>query len=287
MTELVILGAEGQVGRALAREARLRGIPHAALGRYECDITEPDPVAGAIAGAQLVVNCAAYTAVDRAETEERAAYLVNAIGAGNVAEKCAWAGVPLIHISTDYVFDGESQRPYRETDIPRPLNAYGRSKLGGEEKVLASQSAHLILRTSWIFSDCGQNFVATILRLARTEPQLRVVDDQVGGPTGADDIAKAIMGMAARCRQPDFNAWGTYHFAGAPSVSWYEFARAIVGEDGPPIIPIPSQDFPRPARRPRNSVLDCSRIASTFGIAQPDWRASLLVLLRSGLAPQI
>jgi dTDP-4-dehydrorhamnose reductase len=275
MNRLVILGGGGQVGRALASEARARRIRHAAMGHAECDITEVRAVERAIVGARLVVNCAAYTSVDRAEAEEDAAYRVNATAAGNVARACAAVGIPVLHISTDYVFEGESPRPYREQDMARPLNVYGRSKLAGEDLVRHSHAAHLVLRTSWIFSAHGQNFVTTMLRLARSEPELRVVHDQVGGPTAAEDIAKAILDIAAVCTEPNFVGWGTYHYAGAPPVSWCEFARAIVGESGPPVIPIASHEFPRPARRPRNSVLDCSRIRHVFGIAQPDWRLPL------------
>ncbi len=275
MAHLLILGGRGQVGRALAKEARARGIPLAALGRAECDITDAQPVGRALAGASVVINCAGYTAVDRAEAEEEAAYRVNALGAATVARFCAQAGIPLVHISTDYVFDGASARPYREDDAPRPLNAYGRTKLAGEEKVRASARAHLILRTSWIFSEHGQNFVTTVLQLARSEKELRIVRDQVGGSTAADDIAKAILDIAALCTSSSFAEWGTYHFAGAPPVSWYEFARAIVGEGGPPVVPIATDELSRPAPRPRNSVLDCTRIARVLGIAQPDWRAAL------------
>jgi dTDP-4-dehydrorhamnose reductase len=279
MTELVVLGGSGQLGQALAREAQARGIAHVAFGRVACDIADAGRVERAIVGARLVVNCAAYTAVDRAEAEEELAHEVNAIGAGNVARKCADAAVPLVHISTDYVFDGNSPHPYREDDVPRPLNAYGRSKLLGEERVREFHQAHVILRTSWIFSAHGQNFVTTMLRLARSESELRVIYDQVGGPTAAGDIAKAILKVATICKQPAFAGWGTYHFAGAPAVSWYEFARAIVGEGGPPVVPIAAAEFQRPARRPGNSVLDCSRIARVFGLTQPDWRTNLAVLL--------
>jgi len=278
MTHLLILGGGGQVGRALAEKARAQGIPHAALGRAECDITDARALESAVAGAHMAVNCAAFTAVDAAEQEEETAYRVNALGAGNVAAACAAAGIPILHISTDYVFNGESPRPYREDDIPGPLNAYGRSKLAGEENVRKCQPAHVILRTSWIFSGHGQNFVTTMLRLARSESELRVVHDQVGGPTAANDIAEAIVEIVLVCKKPEFAGWGTYHLAGTPAVSWYEFARASVGEGGPPVVPAGSAEFPRPARRPRKSVLDCSRIARVFGIAQPDWRARLAQL---------
>src|SRR5262249_16035496 len=157
------------------------------------------------------------------------AYRVNALGAENVALACAQAGIPLVHSSTDYVFDGTSAQPAREYDPVRPLSVYGASKLAGEEKVRKHLACHIILRTSWIFSAHGHNFVKTILRLARSQPQLRVVDDQIGGPTAAADIAQAILRVTGVCAQPSFSGWGTYHFSGAPAVSWYEFARAMVG----------------------------------------------------------
>jgi dTDP-4-dehydrorhamnose reductase len=273
--ELAILGAEGQVGRALTALAYEKSIAHRAFGRAECDITDADAVKRAVAGSSIVVNCAAYTAVDRAEADQESAWCVNALGPEHIAEACAKSGLPLVHLSTDYVFDGESPRPSREDDPPRPLNVYGRSKLAGEEKVRERLARHVILRTSWVFSSHGANFVRTVLRLAHSQPQLRIVADQIGGPTAADDVAKAILEIARACEQPRFAAWGTYHFSGTPEVSWYEFARAIVAKRGTPVVPIPTKDFPTPARRPLNSVLDCSHILNVFGIPQPDWRPAL------------
>ena len=275
MTHLLILGAQGQVGCALAARARQVGIPCDALGRAECDITDRIAVERVVEAGRIVVNCAAYTAVDRAETQAEAAHRVNTVGAENVAAACAAAGVPLVHLSTDYIFDGESREPIREDDPPRPLSVYGHSKLAGEIAVRQRLKAHIILRTSWIFSAQGQNFVKTILRLAKTQSQLRVVDDQIGGPTAADDVAKAILDIVAASTKSGFADWGTYHFSGAPPVSWCEFARAIVGRSGAVVRPIATTDFPRSARRPLNSVLDCSRIFRAFGLEQPDWRVAL------------
>ena len=232
MTRLVILGAHGQVGGALAARVRQAGIACDAFGRAECDITDPVALKRIIGAGHFVINCAAYTAVDQAETEVEAAYRVNATGAENVATACAEAGVPLVHLSTDYVFDGESQKPAREDDPPRPLNVYGQSKLAGEIAVRQRVGTHIILRSSWIFSARGHNFVKTILGLAKTQSELRVVDDQVGGPTPADDVAKAILDIIATSAKPGFSDWGTYHFSGAPPVSWYGFARAIVADSG-------------------------------------------------------
>jgi dTDP-4-dehydrorhamnose reductase len=232
-------------------------------------------VEDAVAGSRIVINCAAYTAVDRAEADVELAHQVNAIGAGNVAAACAQAGIPLIHLSTDYVFDGERGRPTREDDVTQPLNVYGRTKLAGEIAVRERLETHIILRTSWVFSSTGQNFVKTMLRLAANQPEIRVVNDQVGGPTAADDIAQAILTIVSCCSELGFADWGTYHFSGQPSVSWHQFASAILRDSNVKVLPIATKEYPTPARRPRYSVLDCSRIARVFGIQQPDWRMSL------------
>jgi dTDP-4-dehydrorhamnose reductase len=273
--ELLILGAHGQVGRALVERAQQDGVSYRALSRAQCDVTDRLAVAAAVGSSRWVVNCSGYTAVDQAETEPEAAHRVNAVGPGHIASACAAAGIPLVHLSTDYVFGGEGSRPAREDDRTRPLSVYGRSKLDGELAVRDALAAHIILRTSWVFSAHGANFVRTILRLACAQPVLRVVDDQIGGPTAADGVAAAILDMIAIGRRPGFGGWGTYHFCGAPAVSWCEFARAIVADSGVAVAAIATSDFPRPAQRPRNSVLDCSRIFQVFGIRQPDWRVSL------------
>jgi dTDP-4-dehydrorhamnose reductase len=276
--QVAILGAHGQVGRAVAALLDRHHIAYRAFGRAQCDVGDADAVRRAVAGASVAVNCAAYTAVDRAETEEENAYRANALGAQHIARACAQAAIALIHISTDYVFDGENQQPAREDDPARPLNAYGRSKLAGEQKVRECLARHIILRTSWVFSATGENFFTTVVRLAKSQPELRMVADQTGGPTAATDVAEAIVAIARACTARDFSAWGTYHFCGAPPASWYELARAIVGPRAVPVIPVSTADFPRPARRPRSSVLDCSKIARTFGIMQPDWREAVAKL---------
>jgi dTDP-4-dehydrorhamnose reductase len=281
MTHLLILGAQGQVGHALTLRARQESIPHYALARAECDITDRSSVQRVVEASRFVINCAAYTAVDQAETEVETAYRINTVGAENVAVACAEAGIPLVHLSTDYVFDGQSTRPANEDDPSRPLNVYGRSKLGGEIAVRECLASHIILRTSWVFSARAQNFVKTVLRLARSQAQLRIVDDQIGGPTGADDIAKAIFDIINASERPGFAQWGTYHFSGVPPVSWYEFALAILSDASAEVLPIKTKDYPRPARRPLNSVLDCSRIFRVFGISQPVWRAELCDVLKA------
>jgi dTDP-4-dehydrorhamnose reductase len=257
MSDLVILGAHGQVGRALVGQAEQRHISNRAFGHAECDIRDRSAVDQAVKDARFVVNCAAYTAVDRAETEEETANRVNRIGAGIVAGACAEAAIPLLHLSTDYVFDGHNPRPAREDDQRRPLSVYGQSKLGGELAVRERLKSHIILRTSWIFSAHGQNFVKTILRLANTKPELRVVADQIGGPTAADDIATAILEIIAISSAPEFGQWGTYHFSGAPTV--IEFAKAIVAHRGAVLLPIATQDYPLPARDRRTRFLIAAR----------------------------
>jgi dTDP-4-dehydrorhamnose reductase len=272
---LSILGGRGQVGAALAARARRDGVPVKAAGRAECDITDRAAVAAAVAGSGCVVNCAAYTAVDRAEADAQAAHRVNALGARNVAVACAAAGIPLVHLSTDYVFEGAGERPLREDDPRHPVNVYGATKLAGEDAVRECARLHIILRTSWIFSARGQNFLKSVLRIAQSEPRLPIVYDQVGGPTPADDIARAILVIVSAAGGPGFADWGTYHFCGAPPVSWCGFADQILLGTGAEIVPVSSRELRRPARRPRNSVLDCSRILSVFGIEQPDWRLAI------------
>ena len=277
---IAILGSNGQVGRELARLASARAIPVAAFDRVQCDITDPDALDRAINGAGVVVNCAAYTAVDRADSEREAPFGINAEAPGMMAEICARRGVPLVHISTDYVFDGSGDRPWREDDPVAPLSVYGRSKLAGEEAVRARLPEHIILRTSWVFSSHGQNFVKTMLRLAETRPELRIVGDQRGGPTAAADIAAAILAIVGRMADATI-PWGTYHFSGAPFATWFDFAKAILHDRGEvPVAAITTEEFPTPAARPRNSMLDCTLIRATFGIEQPDWRVSLDCVLR-------
>jgi dTDP-4-dehydrorhamnose reductase len=274
---LLIFGAGGQVGRALAERA---GPQARGLARAQCDVTDGAAVALAMAhvGLSAVVNCAAYTAVDRAESEAEHAFSVNAEGAGIVAHAAAARGLPIIHLSTDYVYAGGGTAPQREDAPIAPVNRYGAAKAAGDAAVAAGNPAHLILRVSWVFGVHGTNFVKTMLRLGKECSELRVVDDQQGGPTEARDIADAVIVMAAGCRQPGFSAWGTYHFAGAPCTSWHGFARAIFAAargPSPRLLAIATRDYPTPAARPLNSRLECGRIRRVFGIAQPDWRVSL------------
>jgi dTDP-4-dehydrorhamnose reductase len=275
MTHLLVLGANGQVGRALVRLAGATRIACRALGRHECDIVDRSSVQAAIDGSKVVVNCAAYTAVDKAEAEAELAHRINAVGAGNVAASCARAGIPLIHLSTDYVFDGQLARPAGEDDAVNPINVYGHSKLAGEIAIREQLEKHIILRTSRVFSPWGQNFVKTMLRLATLQPEIRVVDDQIGGPTAASDIAEAILSIMSGRNKSEWVDSGTYNFSGGPAVSWFQFARVILQNTGVTLWPISTEEYPTPARRPHYSVLDCTRIGQVFGITPPDWRPSL------------
>lgn len=278
MTTL-IFGSTGQLAAELARLW-----PGAAfLSRAEADLSEPDACAAAIAAhaPDAVINAAAFTAVDRAEAEEDLAITVNGAAPAAMARECARLGIPFVHVSTDYVFDGSGTRPWAPGDTPAPINAYGRSKLAGEDGVRAAGGTHAILRTSWVFSAHGANFVKTMLRLGAERDSLGIVADQIGGPTSAAAIAAACIGIAGQLAR-DPGKSGTYHFSGAPEVSWAEFAREIFRLSGCRVTveEIPTACYPTPARRPLNSRLDCSATEAVFGIGRPDWRAGLREVLR-------
>jgi dTDP-4-dehydrorhamnose reductase len=220
-----------------------------------------------------VINAAAYTAVDRAEDEEELARTINADAPGAMAEACAHRSVPLVHLSTDYVFDGRGSKPWRPDDPTAPLGAYGRTKLAGEVAIREVGGPHVILRTSWVFSAHGTNFLKTMLRLAEARDTLNIVDDQIGGPTPAGDIAAACLQIASAIANVPRKT-GTYHYAGAPEVSWRAFAEAIFLRAGceVAVTGIPTSAYPTPARRPLNSRLDCSTTEAAFGVGRPDWR---------------
>ena len=261
-------------------------LPVLGLARAELDIRDRSAVREAIERSKpgIVINAAGYTSVDRAESDAEAAFAVNRDGAGNLASACGTSRIPLLHISTDYVFDGRKSGAYLEDDATAPLGVYGASKLAGEESVRARLEEHVILRTSWVFSAHGANFLKTILRLARERPTLKVVRDQEGGPTPAGAIAEALLAIAAAVDRGE-RRWGTYHLCGAPATSWYGFASAILEAGAKSlgrsarVIPITTAEYPLPARRPFNSVLDCAKIKRAFGIGQPDWRGSLPAIL--------
>jgi len=279
--KLLVTGAGGQVGAALGLIGSLKGHEIIPLDRQTLDITNKRDVSAALSNynPDAVINAAAYTAVDKAESESELALRINATGPENLAMACAELAIPFLHISTDFVFDGKKAGPYRETDPIGPLSVYGSSKAAGEARVTAIGGKFLILRTAWVFGG-EQNFVATMLRLGETMDELKIVDDQQGGPTASSDIATTLLQMAERATSPEFTDWGIYHYSGAPSLTWYGFAKAIfAGRDKPVLHPIPSEDYPTPAARPKNSVLDCSRIKQVFDIDQPDWRTALSQLL--------
>ena len=276
---LLVFGKNGQVARALQVLA-----PEAVfLGREEADLSVPELAAEAIAthAPDSVINAAAYTAVDCAEEEEPLAARINGAAPAIMAEACADLGIPLVHISSDYVFDGAGSTPFAPSDRTAPQNAYGWTKLAGEQGIQAAKGSYGILRTSWVFSAYGANFVKTMLRLGGERDSLSVVADQIGGPTPAADIAAACLGMAEALVQ-DPSKRGIYHFSGAPETSWAEFAREIFAQAGLEcqVEDIASDAYPTPAKRPLNSRLDCSSFEKVFGLPRPDWKAGLAAVLR-------
>lgn len=279
---IAVVGSTGQVAHALRLRASIRQVPLVLGGRPGVDITVPASI-DAFLEAQspdVVVNAAAYTAVDRAESEPAAAFAVNAIGSGNIAAACAAHRLPLIHISTDYVFDGSASRPYAESDTVAPLGVYGRSKAEGEALVRAATARHAILRTSWVYGARGNNFLSTMLRLATERDEVRVVADQTGSPTLADDLADAILVVASKLAAlPEADTiFGTYHLTGSGVTTWHGLASEIfaqaarLGMRTPRLTAITTADYPTPARRPAWSVLDNALIRSRLGITLSDWR---------------
>lgn len=279
---ILVFGQSGQVAQALARLA-----PEAVfLSRAEADLADPKACAAAITAhrPRAVINAAAWTAVDAAETDEAAATLVNGDAPGAMARECARLGVPFLTFSTDYVFDGSGDAPWTPDAPPAPVNAYGRSKLAGERAVQAAGGRAAILRASWVFSSDGANFLKTMLRLSETRDALSVVGDQIGGPTPASAIARAALKITdAMVRGHD---GGTWHIAGRPFASWADFARWIFHCAGRKVevTAIPSSDWPTPARRPLNSRLDCTTLARDFALGQPDWKAEARADIRRLLA---
>ena len=249
-----------------------------ALGRDAADLAQPGACAAAIHAhrPRAVINAAAYTAVDRAEDEADLATAINGAAPAEMALACAALNIPLVHISTDYVFPGTGHHPWAPGDMAQPSNAYGRSKWAGEQGIRASGCTHAILRTSWVFSAHGTNFVKTMLRLSDTRDQISVVDDQIGGPTPARAIAAACLAIAGQLQEAPEKT-GTYHFSGAPDVSWCAFARAIFAQAARPtrVQAISTSAYPTPAARPLNSRLECNTTTSVFGLARPDWHAGL------------
>lgn len=286
---VLITGARGQVGHELMRLAP-QGLEVLGLDSQTLDITEPAQVACRVAelAPGAIINAAAYTAVDRAESDVQRACAVNRDGVARLAEAAERLAIPLLHISTDYVFAGNGNTPYREEDPTAPAGVYGASKLAGEQALAERCSRGLILRTSWVFGTHGNNFVKTMLRLAGERDELAVVADQHGGPTPAASIAGALWLLVERYLEQGSLRWGTYHFSGAPTCNWHEFAEEVFRqalaleliERAPRVRAITSAEYPTPARRPLWSVLDCSKLEQQFGIAQPDWRVGLHQMLQ-------
>jgi dTDP-4-dehydrorhamnose reductase len=286
---VLVTGEQGQLALSLAvRGAGMKGLDLRTIGRPRLDLERPETIAPAIRAAapDVVVNAAAYTAVDSAEDEPERAFRINGAAAGEVAAAARSQGARVIQISTDYVFDGTGEGPYAETAPTRPLGVYGRSKLEGEARVAEANPDHVILRTAWVYSPFGHNFVKTMLAAAAKRGELNVVDDQRGNPTSAADIADGILALIGFWRErPGSGLGGTYHLAGTGVATWFEFATAIFAEAGrhglptASVKPIRTADWPTRAARPANSVLDSSRFAADFGYRAPPWRQSMAAVV--------
>lgn len=277
---ILVFGAGGQIGQEISTRAAAENVQIVTATRSEADVVEPARVARAIdkAAPRLIVNCAAYTAVDKAESEPDVAASANTKGAAIVARNAAIANIPIVHLSTDYVFDGTKSGAYLESDPIAPLNVYGRTKAEGEAAVRAAAPHHIILRTAWVYGRFGHNFLKTVLRLSRERPEMRIVDDQYGCPTATQDIAAAIFAIDKALTDGRPIEWGTYHFAGEARTSWYGFAHEIIAVQAqgtglrPRLTKIISADYPTPARRPQNSELNSDRFAEVFGYRTVPWR---------------
>lgn len=282
---IAVTGREGQVARALAEMGPAAGVTVVPVGRPDLDLARSAGVRPALEAARpdVIVNAAAYTAVDKAESEPDLALAINGAGAGLVAEAAAALGVPVLHLSTDYVFDGACDRPYREDDPTGPLGVYGRSKLAGEQAVAAATPAHVILRTAWVYAPFGNNFVRTMLRLAETRDEVGVVADQWGCPTSALDIAATLIAVARRLEGEAGSPglFGVFNMTGQGEAVWADVADAVfarsaaLGGPSARVRRIATADYPTPARRPANSRLDGSRLAAAYGLTLPRWRVSV------------
>ncbi|NWC85508.1 dTDP-4-dehydrorhamnose reductase [Pseudomonas reactans] len=280
--KILITGQHGQVSREL--QLRLQGLGELiVLGRDQLDLANADQIRQQVRAHRpgLIINAAAHTAVDLAESEPDAAFAINAIAPGILAEEAKALGIPLIHYSTDYVFDGSKPAPYIETDTTNPLGVYGQSKLAGEHAIAAVGGEHLILRTSWVYSNHGKNFLLTMQRLLQEKPQMRIVADQIGAPTWAGSIANSTRALIERWLAGEPGEWGIYHLTAGGETSWFGFAQAIgehlreQGKACAELEPIPSSAYPTPAQRPLNSRLDCSRLQQQWHVSQPHWQDAL------------
>ena len=286
---ILLFGANGQVGHACIVEAQKRGVKLNSLARTEADFSQPNLLNDIILKYKptLVINAAAYTAVDRAENEEEFASKVNAQAPMIIAQACQSLSIPLIHISTDYVFDGNSSNPYTEKDTTNPANAYGRTKLAGERAIIQYCTRHIIIRTSWIFSSHGNNFVKTMLNLS-TKKELSIVSDQQGSPTYAGYIAELILNITAHYLSAKTVPWGVYNFCGTPATTWYKFAHQIFDSsiklniitNAPVLKPISTENYPTPATRPLKTILSQEKILSVFALPNADWAKGLDTTLK-------
>ena len=286
---LAIIGSNGQLGWELVRQGETRGFKILALDYPEIDISDLASIDACFDSTKidLVINAAAYTAVDRAESEPEAAFAVNREGPAHLADRCRKRGIPLIHVSTDYVFDGTKPGAYVEEDPVAPLGVYGESKAAGEAEVRNRLPEHVILRTAWLCGVHGHNFVKTLLKLGREKETLKVVSDQLGCPTFAADLAEAILEVVRQAEKNESVKWGTYHYCGAGKTTWHGFATAIFEIARQyetfavkKVVPISTAEYPTPVRRPANSVLDCTKIERHFGIRPRPWRESLAEMIR-------
>jgi dTDP-4-dehydrorhamnose reductase len=289
--KILLTGAQGQVGQAIVQANQQLSMHEIiSCNRHLLDITDSTQVRKVLEQHKpdVVINAAAYTAVDKAESERELAFAVNAIGPKNLARACEASHIPLLHLSTDYIFDGQKVSSYREDDPAAPLGVYGKSKWQGEQAVREYCEKHVILRVSWVFGEHGHNFVKTMLRLMQEREELKVVNDQHGCPTYADDIAKQLLAI---CQDP--KQWGTFHYCGAPVTTWYSFAQAIREEASKitalrvrTIHPISTSEYPTPAQRPKHSVLNCDKLYTIYSIQQPQWRNGLVKMLQQALSCQ-
>ncbi len=287
--KILLAGSQGQLGLALAPYAESRGHQVVALDRVQMDITNLDKIERSVDSHQpeIIVNSAAYTSVDKAETDKEGCFAINRDGVANLARVSRAFQIPLIHISSSFIFDGTKSGLYKETDEPNPVNTYGQSKLEGEILLRELCPKHILLRTSWIFGPDRFNFLKTVLRLAREKDELEIVSDQTGGPTYSGDLARVVVAIAEQldCKPDDL--WGTYNYCGTDQASWFQHAETILQEGyrfedlrAKTIKPISTNEFPSTARRPQNSGLDCRKILSHFGIKQRPWKQGVLESLR-------
>lgn len=284
--KILLTGANGQVGYCLQQQLSKSGWDFVALTRDELDITDIDAVNNAVTLIQpdIIINAAAYTAVDKAEQEQELSYTINRDGPGNLARAAKIINAAIVHISTDYVFAGDATGTYCEEDATAPQGVYGQSKLEGEHAVVAANDKHIVLRTAWVFGEHGNNFVKTMVRLGRTRDSLGIVADQEGGPTYAGDIASTILAITKHYANGKPTPWGIYHYSGSPHISWFGFAQHIFAEVEqagiyakpiPQLNAITTADYPTPAKRPANSKLDCSKLENAFGLPPSDWQSAL------------